>query len=150
MPKRDNRAAYWLQIGLVILLRFVLPELIHFEYMGTLLLVLWAGMYIRRLHDIGRSGWWCLVAVFAFVPVCVALIFGGPGFVAVLLHHRGEVTDLGSDWYIAALVGSILLQHSFTIWLGIQPGTDGDNRFGPQPAEWHLPGHLVRSRPKSD
>lgn len=33
------------------------------------------GVTIRRLHDIGRSGWWLLIALIPFIGILVLIIF---------------------------------------------------------------------------
>ena len=34
----------------------------------------WA-VLVRRMHDIGKSGWWCLIGVIPLIGVFVLLIF---------------------------------------------------------------------------
>jgi uncharacterized membrane protein YhaH (DUF805 family) len=131
----------------------VLPDLIRLlpqssfsQDLGAAVVYLWTVAYIRRLHDLGRSGWWSLVSAVALLPYCLGFIFGGPGFVAKLLDHRPEETVIGNNWYFAALISGLLLQYAFVIWLGVQPGEVGDNRFGPQPANWNIFNRVVRRR----
>jgi uncharacterized membrane protein YhaH (DUF805 family) len=74
---------------------------------------------IRRLHDRNKSGWWVLFLY--FLPgVCIAVAdeLGKPSvvFLAFLL-------------YLAAFAVSIWA----LVELGFQRGTDGPNRFGPDP-----------------
>jgi uncharacterized membrane protein YhaH (DUF805 family) len=79
----------------------------------TLLLLLpAAAVGIRRLHDIGRRGWWMLL--FA-LPYAVWLYMVQTGAQAVIPA-------------IALLIGSVIL-----LVLLVQPGNPGDNAFGPDP-----------------
>jgi len=81
------------------------------------------GISVRRLHDTDRSGWWLLIGV---VPVFVggalsalAFLSGSVGFGFVLM---------GVIW-LACLAAFALL-----IYWYAQPGTAGNNQFGPAPA----------------
>lgn len=80
------------------------------------------GISVRRLHDIDRSGWWLLISV---VPGILAMLFSGialmSGSVGVGVTLMGVVTIIG-------LAATVLL-----IYWYAQPGTSGDNRFGPPP-----------------
>ena len=77
----------------------------------------WIGVTIRRLHDQNTSGFWILLAL---LPLIWGMI--GP-----------EDDQDGSVWWsllkvICAAGGIILLSIQTT------PSTEGDNRFGAQPA----------------
>lgn len=67
---------------------------------------------IRRLHDIGRSGWWMLLFGLPYLGWLVSVDSGSQGVVAAL----------------ALLVGTIIL-----LVLLVQPGTAADNAYGPNP-----------------
>lgn len=81
------------------------------------------GISVRRLHDIDRSGWWLLIGV---VPAIVGGVF------SVLAFMSGSVgfgfALMGLIW-LACLAAFALL-----IYWYAQPGTAGDNQFGPAPA----------------
>ena len=74
------------------------------------------GAAIRRLHDLGRSGWWYLMLA---VPV-IGYFFVPTDEVTL---SDGEVGAI-----LLALLGAVILQYWF-----LQRGTIGENRFGPDP-----------------
>lgn len=67
---------------------------------------------IRRLHDIGRSGWWMLLFGLPYLGWMVSIESGSQSVIAA----------------IALLLGSVIL-----LVLLVQPGTPADNAFGPDP-----------------
>jgi len=74
------------------------------------------GAAIRRLHDLGRSGWWYLMLAmpligFFFVPT-----------------EEDTVSDAEVITILIALLGGLILQYWF-----LQRGTIGENRYGPDP-----------------
>jgi len=83
---------------------------------------------VRRLHDIGRSGWWVGAFYLLYVVVLVSAfaiglsaIGGGPAGLASL----GLTMGFGA---LALLIYAIVLLVFFFL-----PGTVGPNRFGPDP-----------------
>lgn len=65
---------------------------------------------VRRLHDVGRSGWWALLA--QLWPIALLLT----PISLELLELVGMATGL-----------------AVTIAIGAVPGSRGENRFGPPP-----------------
>ena len=122
---RINRKTYWtilLCIGMAgVVLRFIIegfgdnPIALIFLPLALTITVAGINNYIKRLHDLGRSGWWILAALGA----CVAL--------GMLLSIVA-----GDNPAAAALVALSPLVP--VIWLGSVKGEPSDNRFGPAPA----------------
>ena len=114
---RGGRSEYWAAVGLCYAAVFVLALMgINLRYAVTVVLL---RFQIRRFHDIGRSGWWALVA--QVVP----------------LGEYGAVLQLGGRTAQASALGlavALLLGFVFTIWLGAMPGEDGANAYGPPPS----------------
>lgn len=111
---RGRRREYWLWVAPIILLSWVLGAA-GLEPLGTLVTVPVLFAFIRRLHDLGRSGWWAPVINIGCNVVFVAsAAFGG--------EAGGGV--VGSLAYLGAIV-----------ILGILPGEKGRNRYGPQPGQ---------------
>jgi uncharacterized membrane protein YhaH (DUF805 family) len=79
----------------------------------------------KRLHDRDRSGWWLaapllgLVIAIAFASMALSLPEGG----------REPWNTLGVFAFFT-IVGTVLW---LLLELGFLPGTDGPNRFGPDP-----------------
>ena len=65
----------------------------------------------RRLHDIGRSGWWSLVIL-----------------LSLLISLVGPMSSFERDFKMIAAVPMVVL----LIFL-LRKGTSGNNRFGPSP-----------------
>lgn len=73
---------------------------------------------IRRLHDIDKSGFWILLpagASIVGITMLVIGLFGGSD----LLFALGIIVGLGGTGYM--------------IFLLVQPGTPGTNKYGPNP-----------------
>ena len=107
----------------------------------------------RRLHDLGRTGWWqvawgSLVGL-GWIPLAIGAFLSLIGGIGALI---GGIPDLISTWdfgeffgnLLAALIGPVLVGFVITalIYLGTfiwwivwmtKRGTAGPNRFGPDP-----------------
>ena len=108
----------------------------------------------RRLHDIGRTGWWQVAweALFTlgWIPLLIGIIVGLIGGISSLL---GGIPDLVSTWdfreYFGALAFSLIVPMLvgllitvvlylatfvwWVVWM-TKRGTAGPNRFAPDPA----------------
>jgi uncharacterized membrane protein YhaH (DUF805 family) len=123
----------------LIVISYATVILAHRPGPGLFTLVFWQYAYARRLHDIDRTAWWgVVVIVLSFVPIVLGFAFAGDELGALLLDRTDQASNTGWFWYFAAQYGSILIQHGFTIWLGLQRGDPVDNRFGdwPRPPRW--------------
>ncbi len=89
----------------------------------------------RRLHDIGKSGWWILVwfvlAVIGWIPVVVGL---------VLWILRGALEgQLEGNSFVPLIVGgaiTLLLALALLLWIILwmaRQGESGTNHYGPDP-----------------
>lgn len=113
--RRIDRRLYWLALGVLTGISLLISLVAHGARASGYLTAVSIWIYARRLHDIGRSGWW-QAAVFAF-QIALAIVLLGA------LH-----------WSAAALVGPLaLVQIGFTLALGAIPGDPSANRFGPPP-----------------
>ncbi|HEY0647516.1 DUF805 domain-containing protein [Phenylobacterium sp.] len=107
---RANRKSYWLWVGpmcaaLVVIGMVGIPGL---ELVFALpLLFVW----IRRFHDLGRSGWWAPLINVAMSATTTAVKF-----------TAGPDASLAVNGVLA--VGAIVV-------LGVLPGQATTNRFGP-------------------
>jgi uncharacterized membrane protein YhaH (DUF805 family) len=92
---------------------------------------LWVGTaaLIKRLHDVGRSGWWVLggMAGICIWSAVVALVF--------VFMLGGEAFQPGSAGY-AMLLGILMLPAlGMTLWLHVAPGDPFPNHYGAPPGE---------------
>ena len=82
---RSNRQEYWVSVGLLIAVAFLLTFL-HMEAASAAITIMWVITWMRRLHDIGRPGWWALVPVVLIIAVVMAgFALGGDPLVKALV-----------------------------------------------------------------
>lgn len=135
---RIRRSHFW--IGWLILLgASVVANWIPFLGLLIAIALIWPNLAIgvKRLHDMGQSGW---LIVIPWVVTIVALIvgMGTIGFSAFANAGALENEDPAAIWALIApafgMFGLIALVNlGFLLWIGLTPGTNGDNRHGPDP-----------------
>lgn len=116
LKARGSRKEYWAAIGAMFGIGFVIG--LFGGSVGAGLAGPSLVFMVRRLHDIGKSGWWALAITFGPVIPMLALMPFAPLTVLV------------------PLVG--LLSIVWTIWLGVIPSEPHENRWGPPPGAKHL------------
>jgi uncharacterized membrane protein YhaH (DUF805 family) len=98
--------------------------------LGVLFMLMVAAAIVRRLHDGNRSGWWATpVALLNIASQVSGLMMMAAGKLNPVPGKPFAATQqsFGLIQFLAllALVGLVVML--------ILPGTDGDNRFGPDP-----------------
>ncbi|UAB71199.1 DUF805 domain-containing protein [Vibrio sp. SCSIO 43132] len=114
---RSRRKDYWM----FLLINFILNMVVSFIPLINVVYPLMAlvpqiGLGIRRLHDIGKSGWW-MASPFAGVPV---VLFG--------MSLSSEAIILFGGAMVAA--ASIML-----LVFSVMDSQAGTNQYGPNPKE---------------
>lgn len=137
--QRSGRLEYWATVVVLIVVSYAAVALAHRPGPGLFSLVFWQYAYARRLHDIDRTAWWGVAVIaLSFAPIALGFTVAGDEVQALLLERSDQASQMGWLWYFIASYGGILIQHSFTLWLGLQKGDPVDNRFGdwPRPPAW--------------
>lgn len=121
--------AFWLAlmfvgIPLTLLLALIAPveaesKQLAATIFGYVTAIPLAALFVRRLHDLDRSGWWAL----AGVPVLLV-----HGYQSVRASLDAAPSSL-PWWGSLAMLLPIGIAFTFII----APGTEGPNRFGPDP-----------------
>jgi uncharacterized membrane protein YhaH (DUF805 family) len=82
---------------------------------------------VKRLHDIGHSGWW-LAGGLSIICMWSAVIGLSVGLIVGV-----EALQPGSPIYVGMLAVLLLPALGMTLWLHLAPGEPGMNRHGPEP-----------------
>lgn len=115
----------------------VMTDIIPFMVLSGLvtlaLLLPSLAVFVRRLHDLGKSGGW-LFLFFGLYIIVIGLL-AGFAFTGVLDGDAATIGGMALGLGIAfAIVGLLLFIFAIIllVWL-CKPGTVGPNRFGPDP-----------------
>jgi uncharacterized membrane protein YhaH (DUF805 family) len=137
---RSNRQEYWISVVLLFAAAFVLTAL-HMESASAAITIMWVITWIRRLHDIGRPGWWALIPIVLIVAVVLAgFALGGEPLMKALtaiqaMNASYAIPDKVAYVLFGIGLAAVIVQFGFTIWLGAKKGDGGNNRFGPPPED---------------
>jgi len=83
------------------------------------------GVYIRRFHDTGRSGWWVSIPL---IPLVIAFL------VFLALAYDGRFDEGLAIFYIGGFGGMFVLMLISFVFL-CQDSEPGTNQYGPNPKE---------------
>jgi len=89
-------------------------------------------VFVRRLHDTGRSGWWALSGWWVLLPfVSRRLLFNVIAFWLILPAFGGGLSPWQLGIYFSVLV-VLVISIVPLVWVCAR-GTLGPNRYGPDP-----------------
>lgn len=135
---RSNRQEYWISVVLLIVVAVVLSYM-RMQAASAAITVMWVLTWMRRLHDIGKPGWFALFpVVIGVILVFAGFALGGPAFMKAIgeMQTSSNPPALPDNMLYLALgvvLAAAVVQFGFTIWLGVKKGDAGDNRFGSPP-----------------
>jgi uncharacterized membrane protein YhaH (DUF805 family) len=147
---RINRAKYWLGILILFVALFAVSAVaflimwaVRDQYVLNIVLGvafqivgIWAslGLYIKRLHDRDKSGWWLLLFYGAPFGLMLATFYWFGMF--ALMSNPNMPPDpnqiAAGPIIIATLAGMGIALWGF-VEIACLRGTEGPNRFGPDP-----------------
>ncbi len=142
---RSEVMAFWLAVmfagvPLTLLLALIAPvEAESKQFAATILgyvaFIPLAALFARRLHDLDRSGWWALAAV----PVLLVNSYQS-------MRASLDAAPSSLPWWGSL---AMLVPIGIVFMFVIAPGTEGRNRFGPDPRRSIDPEQL-RARDQQD
>lgn len=152
---RMTRSQYFRWLGLLLVvyivcawvdLRFIAPllgylpfEEVEEQYLtiaaGLLFAVPWLSSNVRRLHDVSRSGWWMLLAIFPLLIVMFSEDVGfslygllTEGFLANLIPADLAESAINSLPWVVIGIGVVCFLP--VIYWSLKKGSGEPNRFG--------------------
>lgn len=135
---RLRRSHFWISWGILFAAGFVLGLIpILGAFVGLALLYPQIAVQVKRLHDMGRSGWWVVAPFAANIVLFIVGFFAILGNVA--LNSQGlENEDPAAMMAMFGSIGGIVLLFfainlGWLLWIGIVDSQPGRNKFGPNP-----------------
>jgi len=118
--RRAPRRRFWASLIFLILTNVVCVFAPILGVLSALAYGYFIKTSVRRLHDIGRSGWLACVLIASTLTSTVILVVGSEG------HGMDSIcTDILN--VVAAMVTFAMVG-----WLGFARGTQGPNKYGPE------------------
>ena len=156
---RATRAEFWWWVLATTLVRAAISalegfisvafDIIPITLFGTIfsLAILLPNLAVtaRRLHDIGKSGWWQLVWIVIGVLGAIPLIAGIVVAVVAVFSGTASWGSFGATSFWLPIVVGLLV--SLVIWLGlliwwivwlVRQGQVGPNKYGTDPRAWYV------------
>lgn len=134
----DESSVIDIESGLMPALALLLVLLAGLGFIAMCVLIIPSiAVQVRRLHDIGRSGWWYVVSLFLCLMTIVITycIFGGKAM------ELGEIEQFGEAFRVSTFAGISLLLFDVANWVlaliiivfSLYDSQRGQNRYGLSP-----------------
>jgi uncharacterized membrane protein YhaH (DUF805 family) len=133
---RIARAPFWLGFAFVMLLNlFAGAAPVVGPFIGLMLIWPQIALQIKRLHDIGWSGWLLLFPFLVGLACATLIAMNGGQAIVTSPPEALPALFLRPDMHKALVYLEIAaaVQIAFLIWVGSTKGNADKNRFGPAP-----------------
>ena len=104
------------------------------------LVLIWPNLAItvKRLHDMGKTGWLVLIPVIGSIVGTIIMFVGGAGAFLAAIASGDEVAATAALWGALGAIGigsliMLITSLGFLIWIGVTDSQPGDNAYGPNP-----------------
>ncbi|WP_426044134.1 DUF805 domain-containing protein [Caulobacter sp. DWR3-1-2] len=90
-------------------------------------------IYTKRLHDMGRTGWWQLLLILLgpVLVVASAISIGFGAIAAEMMNgDAGLLALAGVGGLFVSLAIALVVLVGFTLWVGTAEGQRDENRYG--------------------
>lgn len=135
---RMRRSHFWISWGILFAAGFILGLIpIIGSIIGIALIYPQVAVQVKRLHDMGRSGWWVIAPFAANIVLFIVGFFAIMGNVA-LNSQALENEDPGAMMAMFGSIGGIVLLFfvinlGWLLWIGIVDSQPGQNKYGNNP-----------------
>jgi uncharacterized membrane protein YhaH (DUF805 family) len=134
---RIGKKDFWIGFGILFVANMLISQIHAIAWLWSLASI-YFGVCVgaKRLHDIGKSAWLVLAPIgIMLAAYALAAILGGAAFLGLAATGSDTATVLGglAGLGLAGLVVvlGMLASLGAVLWVGVQDGDAGDNRFGP-------------------
>lgn len=103
------------------------------------IVLIWPNLAIvvKRLHDMGKSGWLALIPVVGSILGIAIMFIGGAGALASAAINGEEPSAAAAMGALGAMgIGGLvwlITGLGFLLWIGITDSQPGENQYGPNP-----------------
>jgi len=136
---RIRRSHFWIAWLILLGVSVVLGWIPILNLLSLLLVWPFTAIAVKRLHDMGRPGW------FVAIPWVASIVLSTIGFMMMGMsifaaggdgsyydHNPGAVFALMGPAFGAFML-NFLIWIGFLLWIGLVDGQPGDNAYGPNP-----------------
>ncbi len=134
---RIRRTHYWIGWAIVFVVGLVIGMIPFLGVLGILLLWPNLAIGVKRLHDMGKTGW--LIAIPYVVQMLTVIYVIATIGMAAFADPDG-FDDMPPEQALAllgptmgALLIAMVVSIGFWLWMGIAESQRGDNKYGPNP-----------------
>lgn len=142
---RIRRSDFWLAWAILLFGGFLVMLVPGLNLIAWAVLI-YCGICIRskRLHDMGRSGWWQVAPIAAFGAVATMTVIYGVAVAAAAIGAEASlaagsaapfltVVGVGGIAIGLAALAAWMFDIGFLLWIGISETDPFDNQYGPAP-----------------
>ena len=127
---RSRRSEYWWFWLFIQIVAPIVTPIIRVEVVFLIVMFFLVPLTTRRLHDIGKSGWYQL----GYYIVILTLLIKSPHLLLMLLNDPVGNVSASEPGVLIPFLGFLAFTIVWIIWL-TQKGNEGPNKYGPDPKQ---------------